>query len=157
MWIWPCSRAVARIMQHCRGVAAVIAVWGNRLRSVTTSLLGYGGTNDRRTAGDPSNSRNAEAMESVIRRAGGRVHLVGHSFGGLVALAVSLRDRVALASLTIIEAPAMQLLQEQEEMQHYRAFRQMSDAYFAAFERGQPEAIEMMIDFYGGAGSFASL
>ncbi len=83
--------------------------------------------------------------------------MVGHSFGGLVAPAVGLRDRVALASLTIIEAPAMQVLQEQEEDQHYRAFRQMSDAYFAVFERGQPIAVEMMIDFYGGAGSFASL
>jgi pimeloyl-ACP methyl ester carboxylesterase len=135
----------------------VIAAWDGQFRAVTTSLPGYGGTDERRTASDPSIAQEAEALEAVIRRAGGRVHLVGHSFGGLVALAVSLRDRVALASLTIIEAPAMQLLQEQEEMQHYRAFRQMSDAYFAAFERGQPEAIEMMIDFYGGAGSFASL
>jgi pimeloyl-ACP methyl ester carboxylesterase len=38
------------------------------------------------------------------------VHLVGHSFGGLVALAVALRKRVALASLAIVEAPAAELL-----------------------------------------------
>lgn len=69
----------------------IIAAWGNRFRCVTTSLLGYGGTSERRTVGDPSISRNAEAMESVIRRTGGRVHLVGHSFGGLVALGQVLR------------------------------------------------------------------
>jgi pimeloyl-ACP methyl ester carboxylesterase len=135
----------------------VIAAWDSQFRTVTTSLPGYGGTDERRTASDPSIAQEAEVLEAVIRRAGGRVHLVGHSFGGLVALAVALRDRVALASLTIIEAPAVGALQQQEEEQHYRAFRQMSDAYFAAFESGQPEAVEMMIDFYGGAGSFAAL
>jgi pimeloyl-ACP methyl ester carboxylesterase len=41
-------------------------------------------------------------LESVVRRAGSRVHLVGHSFGGLVALAVALRKQVRLASLLIL-------------------------------------------------------
>jgi pimeloyl-ACP methyl ester carboxylesterase len=45
------------------------------------------------TAQDPCISHEVEVVESVIRKAGGPVHLVGHSFGGLVALAVSLRNR----------------------------------------------------------------
>ena len=71
----------------------VIAAWDDQFRCVTTSLLGYGGTAERRTASDPSIAHEAEALESVIRTAGGPVHLVGHSFGGLVALAVALRNR----------------------------------------------------------------
>lgn len=134
----------------------IIAAWDNRFRCVTTSLLGYGGTAERRTTGDPSISHEAETLESVIRRAGGRVHLVGHSFGGLVALAVALRNRVTLASLAIIEAPAVTLLLERKEVQYNRTFRQMTDIYFAAFEDGNAEAVEIMIDFYGGAGTFAS-
>jgi pimeloyl-ACP methyl ester carboxylesterase len=134
----------------------VIAAWDNRFRCITTSLLGYGGTRERRTAGNPSISHNAEAMESVIRRAGGRVHLVGHSFGGLVALAVALRNRVSLASLVIIEAPAVDILRERKENRHYRVFRRMTDAYFADFTGGNSEAIAAMIDFYGGAGTFTS-
>ena len=86
----------------------------------------------------------------------GRVHLVGHSFGGLVALAVALRSRVPLASLVIVEAPAAELLRDRHERRHYRAFRRMTDAYFAAYEGGDREAIAAMIDFYGGAGTFAS-
>jgi pimeloyl-ACP methyl ester carboxylesterase len=151
--------AVVLLPGSCSTGAAwrpVIAAWGNQFRSVTTSLLGYGGTSDRRTAGDPSNSRNAEAMESVIRRAGGRVHLVGHSFGGLVALAVALRNQVSLASLVVIEAPAVDILRERKEHQHYQAFRRMTDAYFADYAAGNVEAIAAMIDFYGGAGTFAS-
>jgi pimeloyl-ACP methyl ester carboxylesterase len=134
----------------------VIAAWDNRFRSVTTSLPGYGGTAERRSASDPSISYGADALESVIRRAGGHVHLVGHSFGGLVGLAVALRNRVPLASLTILEAPAVEVLREPKEARHYRAFRQMTEVYFAAFESGNAEAIETMVDFYGGAGTFAS-
>jgi pimeloyl-ACP methyl ester carboxylesterase len=80
----------------------VIASWEGRFRCVTTSLLGYGGTAERRTAQDPCIAHEAGILETVIRKAGGPVHLVGHSFGGLVAL----RDRVPLASLAIVEAPA---------------------------------------------------
>jgi pimeloyl-ACP methyl ester carboxylesterase len=135
----------------------MIEAWGGRLRCVTTSLLGYGGTAERRTESDPSIAHEAESVEAAIRRAGGPVHLVGHSFGGLVAVAVALRKRVPLASLVVLEAPAVQLLREREEdAEHLGAFRAMNDAYFAAFARGDRQAIQSMIDFYGGAGTFAS-
>ena len=134
----------------------VIATWNGQFRCVTTSLLGYGGTVERRTAADPDISHEAEILESVVRKAGSRVHLVGHSFGGLVALAVALRNRVPLASLVILEAPGPEVLRDRGEHQHYRAFRQMTEAYFAAFDGGSAEAIAAMIDFYGGAGTYAS-
>jgi pimeloyl-ACP methyl ester carboxylesterase len=134
----------------------VMAAWGNRFRCVTTSLLGYGGTAERRSARDPSIWHEVDIVESVIRKAGGPVHLVGHSFGGLVAIAVALRNRVPLANLAVIEAPAAELLRDNGDRQHYRAFRQMTDDYFAAFANGNVEAIATMIDFYGGAGTFAS-
>jgi pimeloyl-ACP methyl ester carboxylesterase len=151
--------AVVLLPGSCSTGAAwrpVIAAWGNRFRCITTSLLGYGGTGERRSAGNHSISHNAEAMESVILKSGGRVHLVGHSFGGLVALAVALRNLVSLASLVIIEAPAVDILRERNEDLHYRTFHGMTEAYFADFASGNAEAIAAMIDFYGGAGTFAS-
>ena len=134
----------------------IIAAWQNRFRCVTTSLPGYGGTAERRTPGDSSISHEAETLESVIRKAGGRVHLVGHSFGGLVALAVALRGRARLASLTVIEAPAVMMLDGSGELQHIRAFGEMTARYFAAFRDGKADAIEALIDFFAGAGTFAS-
>lgn len=134
----------------------VISALNGRFRCVTTSLLGYGGTAERRTARNPSISHEAEVIEAVIRRTGGPVHLVGHSFGGLASLAVALRGRVPLQSLTIMEAPAVNILREIGEYRHYRTFREMSDTYFAAFRGGDREAISAMIDFYGGPGTFAS-
>jgi pimeloyl-ACP methyl ester carboxylesterase len=134
----------------------VVSHWHNDFRCVTTSLLGYGGTAERRTAADADISYEAEVLESVVARAGGPVHLVGHSFGGLTALAVALRNRVPLLSLVIIEAPAPEVLRQIGEYQHYQSFREMSEAYIGAFEAGDGDAIELMIDFYGGAGTFAA-
>ncbi len=134
----------------------VMAAWNGQFRCVTTSLLGYGNTVERRTEADPSILHETTALETVIRRAGGRVHLVGHSFGGLVALVLALDCKVPVASLTIIEAPAVELLRERGEDEHYRTFRRMSDAYFAEFRAANMEAVARMIDFYGGAGTFAS-
>ena len=117
--------------------------------------LGYGSTAERRTALDPSIQHEVDVVEAVIREAGGPVHLVGHSFGGLVAVATALRNLVPLASLTVVEAPAAELLRDRGD-QRYHAFRIMTEDYFAAFAGGDKEAIARMIDFYGGAGTFAS-
>jgi pimeloyl-ACP methyl ester carboxylesterase len=134
----------------------IVSRWESRFRCVTTSLLGYGGTVERRTAADAGISHEAEILEAVVRRAAWPVHLVGHSFGGLVALAVALRSRVPLLSLTILEAPAPTLLGSLGEHRHDRAFREMTDRYFRAFHAGDRTAISSMIDFYGGTGTFAS-
>src|SRR5262245_54999817 len=83
-----------------RGVMAALA---GRFRMVTTSLLGYGGTAERRTESDLSIDREAEIVEAVARRAGGAVHVAGHSFGGLVCLAAAMRAAVPIASLSVIE------------------------------------------------------
>lgn len=135
---------------------AVTGHWHGQFRCVTTSLLGYGGTAERRSADDADIAHEREILETVIRRAGGPVHLVGHSFGGLTALAVALRGHVPLLSLTIAEAPAVDILRATGDMEHYDTFRKMSGAYSDAFRRGEADAIARMIDFYGGAGTFAA-
>lgn len=133
----------------------VVSQWRDRFRCVTTSLLGYGGTAERRTEFDADISHEADILEAVIRRAACPVHLVGHSFGGLTALAVALRKKVPLLSLAILEAPAPEILRHMGEHRHYDAFREMSASYFGAFHAGESAAIEQMVDFYGGAGTFA--
>jgi pimeloyl-ACP methyl ester carboxylesterase len=134
----------------------VVAAWNGQFRCITTSLLGYGGTAERRAVRDTCIWHEADVLEAVIERARGAVHLVGHSFGGLVSLAVALRRRVSLTSLTVVEAPAMELLRSDADKEHYRAFRRMTERYFASYAAGEPEAIAIMIDFYGGVGTFAS-
>jgi pimeloyl-ACP methyl ester carboxylesterase len=133
----------------------VIAEWQGRYRCVTTSLLGYGRTVERRSCSTADMAHEAEMLEAVVRHAATPVHLVGHSFGGTTALAAAMRKQVPLLSLTVIEPPLPELLRHVGEHSHYTAFREMTDAYFDAFHRGDDTAIAGMIDFYGGAGTFA--
>jgi pimeloyl-ACP methyl ester carboxylesterase len=152
--------AVVLVPGSCATAAAwrsVVAAWNGQFRCVTTSLLGYGGTAERRTAHDASIEREAEIVEAVVRRAGSPAHLVGHSFGGLVVLAVAMRRKVSLASLTILEAPAVEVLRASGDSEYYETFRAMKESYFAAFEAGDTEAVAAMVDFYGGLGTFAAL
>ena len=134
----------------------VIATLSGRYRCVTTSLLGYGGTAERRTKDDPSIAHEADVVEAVIGRTGGPVHLVGHSFGGEVSVAVAARQRVSLISLTVVETPAPELLRSRGEQSHFQAVQDMCEAYFSAFQAGDPNAISVLIDFFGGPGTFAS-
>lgn len=137
----------------------VISQWQDRYRCVTTSLPGYGSTAERRTPATADMAHAAEVLEAVVRRAAeraeGPVHVVGHSAGGTAAIAMALRGRVPVASLTVMEPPLPELLRHVGEHHHYAAFRDMTDAYFKAFRAGNQAAIETMIDFYGGAGTFA--
>ncbi len=137
-----------------RGVTAAL---DDRFRTVTTSLLGYGGTRESRTPTDTSIDRQAEIVEAVIRHAGGPVHLVGHSYGGLVCLDVALCGLVPLMSLTLIEPVALGLLRQAGELPLYEQFIAMRDSYIRAFENGESEAARRVVDYLGGYGSFDAL
>jgi pimeloyl-ACP methyl ester carboxylesterase len=134
-----------------RGVIAPLA---DRFRIVTTSLLGYGNTEERRTTDNASIDLEAEILEAVMHRAGGAVHVVGHSYGSLVCLVVALRGSAQLASLSVIEPTNFSLLRRCGDIDLYEQVRAMSDAYAHAYRNGEREAARRVIDFYGGSGSF---
>jgi pimeloyl-ACP methyl ester carboxylesterase len=135
----------------------VIAALGDRFRTVTTSLPGYGGTRECRTPINTAIDRQAEIVEAVIRRAGGPVHLVGHSFGALACLDVALCGLCPLMSLTLIEPVAFGLLRQQGEVALYEQFVAMRDDYVRSFENGDEEAARRVVDFFDGEGSFDAL
>jgi pimeloyl-ACP methyl ester carboxylesterase len=154
-----CGPTVVLVPGSCSTGAAwrpLITQWQGAYRCVTTSLLGYGRTAERRTPDNNDIALQADILEAVITRAGAPVHLVGHSFGGLSALAVALRRPELLQSLTILESPAPEILKACRERAHYAAFRSMTELYFNAFRSGRADAIQSMIDFYGGNGTFAA-
>ena len=132
----------------------VITLLGDRFRAVTTSLLGYGDTEERRTPDDLSIERKIDVIEAVIQRTNSAVHLVGHSYGGTVCLATALRDRTKIASMTLIEATPFNLLRHSGDLGLYEQVRAMADAYVRSCDDGKLLAARSIIDFYGGDGSF---
>jgi pimeloyl-ACP methyl ester carboxylesterase len=84
---------------------------GERYRVIVPDLYGYGGT-----AHWPGRSPfhlecEAEIVLGLLGRVGRRAHLVGHSYGGAVALHVAGLHGDLLRSLTLIEPVAFHLLQ----------------------------------------------
>jgi pimeloyl-ACP methyl ester carboxylesterase len=135
----------------------ILEAMENRFRTVTTSLPGYGGTRESRTAANCSIDRSSEAVEAVIRRAGGPVHLVGHSYGALVCLDLALCGLMPLMSLTLIEPVAFGLLRQAGEFSLHEQFATMRDDYLRSFEAGDREAARQIVDYLDGPGRFASL
>ena len=106
---------------------------------------------------DPSVLSRPKSLETVIREGAAATSTSSAiPSAASVALVVAMRKRVPIASLTVLEAPLPSLLRQCGEEAHYRAFRDMTDAYFAAYHSGDREAIATMIDFYGGDGTWAS-
>jgi pimeloyl-ACP methyl ester carboxylesterase len=129
----------------------------NRFRTVTTSLPGYGGTRESRTAANCSIDRSSEIVETVIRRAGGPVHLVGHSYGAAICLDIALCGLMPLMSLTLIEPAVFGLLREAGELSLHEQFVTMRDNYVRSFEAGEREAARSVLDYFGGRGQFDAL
>jgi pimeloyl-ACP methyl ester carboxylesterase len=135
---------------------SVVQALRGRWRVVTTSLLGYGGTDERRDVSAPRMADEIEMLEEVIWRAGrgGPVHVVGHSFGAQVALATAVRASAPLVSLCLIEPPCPGTLRLAGDDARFAEFRTMTDRYSAAWHAGERDAARRVIDFYGGVGTF---
>jgi pimeloyl-ACP methyl ester carboxylesterase len=130
---------------------------GPDYRVVTTSLLGYGRTQEMRPDGNSTMAQQVAVIDAIIDRMGAAPHVVGHSFGGLAALVHALTGRHRPASLSLVEANPLGLLRVTGDDEHYDQFGRMTERYFAAFAAHEPESARYVIDFYGGAGAFDAL
>jgi len=139
------------------GWKAVLEHLGDGYRTVTTSLLGYGATPDIRPDGNATMAQQVGLIDRIIDRIGTSPHIVGHSYGGLSAIAHALVGRHRPASLLLVEANPLGLLRAEGDLEHYRMFQSMTGSYFADFARGEAEAARHVIDFYGGAGTFDAM
>ncbi len=139
------------------GWRAVMEHLGDGCRIVTTSLLGYGGTPDVRPDGNATMAQQVGLIDRIIDRIGACPHVVGHSYGGLSAIAHALTGRHRPASLLLVEANPLGLLRASGDLEHYAMFESMTGPYFADFARGDAEAARHVIDFYGGPGTFDSM
>lgn len=126
-------------------------------RMVTTSLCGYGGTSDSRTAQDFEMQHEVRLVEALARHIDAPAHLVGHSFGGLVALAAALSGRIDVASLALFEANPLTLIRSHGDGSLYQETLRMSRDFEAAVATGEPDAPGRIIDFWGGAGVYAAM
>lgn len=127
-------------------------------RLITPDLLGSGLSAGWRMEQEVRLADEVAALEPVLARAGAPVHLVGHSYGGAVALAVAMRWPELVAGLYLFEPVRFALLDNAVDRLAWEEITGVGQA-IAAFARAGDlhSSAELFVDYWSGKGSWAAL
>lgn len=133
-----------------------------RYRVLAPDLYGYCQTDQRPDPASPGLSDAAALVNAVLTGETGRIHLVGHSYGGAVALRCAADRPERLLSLTLIEPVAFHLLSHAPNLTAEHAlFREVADLAAdvarAAADGDRRRGMARFIDYWNGAGAWARL
>jgi pimeloyl-ACP methyl ester carboxylesterase len=152
------------VLLHSSGMSS--RQWGRlverlapRHRVVALDLPGYG-----ENPLWPSDARlelgfDASAVSAVIAEIGERVHLVGHSYGGLLALLITMAAPEMVRSLSLFEPVAFGVLRATSDEEAIADLeRSTTNPLFHDEARGGSEAwLELFIDYWNGPGAWRAL
>ena len=127
-----------------------------KYRFLTTSLCGYGKTAETRALDDYFIDHEIDVLNNIIDQIQEPVHLVGHSFGGVVCFAAALIGKAEIKSVTTYEANPVGLLKSSSK-QGYRTLNAIRKKFETEYFSGELGAARIVIDYWGGEGSFASM
>lgn len=140
-----------------RSLAAVLA---GDCRVVAPDLYGYGETGAWSGARRFALADEAALVEAALPA--GAVHIVGHSYGGAVALRFALQQPERVRSLVLIEPVAFHLLREQapheESRRLLRGLRTVASQIAKATANGNYRgAMARFVDYWNGTGAWKRL
>lgn len=130
------------VLLHCSAGSSsawlpVIDHFNQRYHAQAPDLLGYGCTvvwpRDRKLGQDDE----LGVVEALMERARRPVHLVGHSYGGAIALRAAVRFRPLIASLTLIEPVAFHLLRRAQDQRGWNEIAALAERHMALVQEGR--------------------
>lgn len=126
-------------------------------RCLAPDLSGYGKSSAARDGTDVALDQDAEIVASIIELAGKGAHLVGHSYGGAVAL-LAARTAPNLASLTLIEPVIADLLRDSDSAEAADELKALSHGFLGALEAVDPRTgLKAFVDYWNADGAWDSL
>jgi pimeloyl-ACP methyl ester carboxylesterase len=141
-----------------RRLAKLLSARGHRVLAV--DLIGYGESEDWPRARAPFRTEfDVDVTAALLDRCASPVHLVGHSYGGRVGLALALRDPRRIRSLALFEPTCFGILRSAGDALGLAELDDFDrDGQFLADEfGGSPAWVERFVDYWSGPGSFAEL
>jgi len=124
----------------------------------TPDLPGYGSSSAATGSDGPSIFAEAETVFGLIEAWQEPVHLVGHSYGGAVALGIALHHPEWIKSLTLIEPLAFHVLNTglSDDAELLARINGVRDAIKSALARNRPQdGMARLVDFWNGTGAWA--
>ena len=138
----------------------VFAQMRGEYRVIAPDLFGYGDTSAWTQANPMTLRDEVRNIVTLIRSVGRSVHLVGHSYGGAVALHLAKYWPGLLTSLTLIEPAAFNVLAagDHEERTSLDEVRSLSaDVGRAVSEGRSRDAACRFVDYWNGDGHFSKM
>ena len=139
--------------------AALAERMAPRFQAIAVDLWGYGDNAMPAPTASFSVDDELRLVAGHIDRIVGphaRVHVVGHSYGGLVALRLAQCWGERVASLSLYEPVAFRMLDDDDA--EFWTIRELSDRVTHLVATGlRHEAAKTFVDFWSGDGSYASL
>jgi len=127
----------------------------DRYRVRAVNLIGYGGTPPWREERPQSLDDQARVVEAALPEDADEVYLVGHSFGGAVAMKTAARLGGRVTKLALLEANPCYLLQRAGRHEAFAQATAMRDCIKAGGDSGDWEtAAATFADYWGGAGAW---
>lgn len=153
------------VLLHCSGSSGaqwrtLAAKLAGRYAVVAPDLIGYGAAAAWSGQHEFSLAQEAAPVLDILGRLDEPAHLVGHSYGGAVALHIARTRPELLRSLTLIEPSAFHLLRGGDEIDA-AALREISEVATeanAALAGGEYlRAFGRFVDYWSGPGSWAAM
>lgn len=131
---------------------------GDRWRVIAPDLLGSGANPPWDDTVPFDLAMDVSAVRAVVAPLG-PVHLVGHSYGALIAMKLAAREPQLARTLTLYEPPAFGLLRAGDDDDAAEQLRALArDPVFIDETTGGGEAwLERFIDWWSGPGAWRSL
>ena len=126
-------------------------------RVIAPDLYGYGGTPSWSGRGGFCLAQEAALVRGLMDRLEEPAHLVGHSYGGAVAMHLA-RTGTELRSLTLIEPVAFHLLRGDADQEALREITEVAGSVARALACGDYAAgAGEFVDYWSGPGTWAAM
>ncbi len=129
------------------------APWADRYRCLALDLWGYG---DTPSPPDPDRfdiGREIELAERLLSRVDAPVDLIGHSYGGAVALELTLRRPSLIRNIIVHEPVLFHLLKNPEFESDLKIVQGIAERTEAEILAGRPaRAAAIFVDYWNGDG-----
>jgi pimeloyl-ACP methyl ester carboxylesterase len=127
-----------------------------RFRLIAPDLIGYGRTDAWPEKYEFRLDDELRLIEPLIEHQPGGAHVVAHSYGGVVALALARAGRVGIRSLTLIEPVAFHMARS--DPQAWAEVERFSSGFGERMAKGEVDAaMRHFVDYWSTAGTWEAM